>query len=147
MKDAANEYDKCYYKSADEIESLVQRLETCALPPSDMNHAAHLAISAWYLSELTMPEGADRIRESLIRFIKHNGLNSYNETITLFWVKLVSRFLQNAGTSRSIKDIANDLIARFGDSQIMFDYYSRQYLLSKEAQAAWVEPDLKSLDF
>lgn len=147
MSNAANEDDKCYYETAGEIQSLVQGLESCALDPDDVTHAAHLAISAWYLSQFPVAEAADRIRESLIRFIEHNGLNLYNETITLFWIKLVGRFLQDAEPDRSIKDLTNGLIGRFGNSQIIFDYYSKEYLLSKEARSRWVEPDLRPLDF
>lgn len=147
MNDSDNEPGKSYYKSVGEIQSLAQRFETCVLTPSDMTHAAHLAIGVWYLSRMSASEAAERIRGNLRRFISRNGLKGYNETITLFWIKLISGSLENAERSRSIKEIANDLIGQFGNSQIIFDYYSRERLLSKEARASWVEPDLKPLDF
>jgi hypothetical protein len=147
MNGPTDEDGKSYYKSTGEIQSLIQRFESCVLKPSDMTHAAHLAVSAWYLSRLSLSDSVERIRENLIRFIEHNGLKGYNETITLFWIKLVRRSLENVERGRSIKDHANDLIERFGNSRIIFDYYSKEYLLSEEAKAEWREPDLKPLDF
>jgi hypothetical protein len=136
-----------YYQSAGEIQLLVERFESCRLKPSDMTHPAHLAISVWYLSQFSGAGGAERIRENLIRFIGRHGLKAYNETITLFWIKLVSRRLENVGRARPVNELANDLITRFGDSAIIFDYYSRNHLFSEEARAGWAEPDLKPLDF
>lgn len=147
MSDAANSDGKGYYNNDGEIQSLVERFESCVLEPDDVTHAAHLAICAWYLSRLTASEGARQIRGSLLRFVEHHDLKVYNETITLFWIRLVSRSLESIDRSRLIEDLANDLIERLGNSQIIFDYYSREHLLSEEAQARWVEPDLKPLDF
>jgi hypothetical protein len=147
MRDEDCEESKGFYKSVNEIQSLVEGFESCALVPSEMTHRAHLSISVWYLSRFPVSEGARQIRENLIRFISHYGLAGYNETITLFWIRLVSRFLEGADPSRPINDLANDLIERFDNSQVIFDYYSKEYLLSDEARVGWVEPDLKRLDF
>jgi hypothetical protein len=147
MEDAVCEESTIYYEGSSEIRSLVQRFESCQLMPSEMTHGAHLSISVWYLSQFPSSEGTRRISENLIRFIGHYGLKGYNETITLFWIKLISRFLEGVDRSRSITDLANDLIGRFNNSQIIFDYYSRERLLSEEARIGWVEPDLKPLDF
>ena len=135
------------YESGSEIQSLIERFESCHLTPSEMTHRAHLKISVWYLSRFTLTEGTRRISENLIRFINHHGLKGYNETITLFWIKLIGRFLESADRSRSITDVANDLAERFDNSQLIFDYYSRARLLSEEARIGWVEPDLNPLDF
>ncbi|HEX8089941.1 MAG TPA: hypothetical protein VF762_13860 [Blastocatellia bacterium] len=147
MNDPTHQVGKSYYKSAGEIESLIQRFESCRLKPSDMTHPAHLAISVWYLSRFSAVDGAERIRKNLIRFIRRHGLKRYNETITLFWIKLTGRFLENVESARPVNDLANDLITRFGNSEVIFDYYSRNRLFSQEAQAGWAEPDLKPLDF
>lgn len=147
MNDPTDEDGKSYYKSTREIQSLIKRFESCRLKPSEMTHPAHLAISVWYLSRFSAADGAERIRENLIRFIGRHGLRMYNETITLFWIKLTCRFLENVERARPVNDLANDLITRFGNSEIIFDYYSRNRLFSEEARAGWAEPDLKPLDF
>jgi hypothetical protein len=137
------------YESLDEIERVVRGFESCRLAPSEFTHPAHLTVAAWYLTRLTVPEAAARMREGLYRFLDHHGVGrgKYNETITLFWVKLVRKFLDGAEMNRSLLDITNEAIELFGGSQLIFDYYSRERVFSEEAKQAWVEPDLKPLDF
>ena len=140
---------KRLYQSPDEIEAVVRGFESCTLPPSELDHAAHLAVALWYLSRLTDAEAAGAIRKGLYRFLDHHGIGrgKYNETITLFWIKRVRRFLDDADINRSLADLANEAIARFGDSRLAFDYYSRERINSEAAKSSWVEPDLKPLDF
>lgn len=136
------------YESLDEIEAVVRGFESCGLPPSEFTHAAHLTVALWYLSRLTVPEAAGRMRAGLYRFLDHHGVGhvKYNETITLFWIKMIRKFLDEAEMNRSLADIANDMIASFSDSRLVFDYYSKERIFSEEAKGAWVEPDLKPLD-
>jgi hypothetical protein len=39
------------------------------------------------------------------------------------------------------------VIAQFGDSRLIFNYYSREHVFSEEAKSGWVEPDLKPASF
>jgi hypothetical protein len=98
---------------------------------------------------LTATEATERIRVGLYRFLDHYGQDRqiYNETITLFWVKLVKSFLDRTDTTRSLRDIANEMIESFGSSQIIYHYYTKERLLSEEARNAWVEPDVKPLGY
>jgi hypothetical protein len=140
-----------YYKNDDEIAALVRGFEDCTLPDSEFNHPAHLTVALSYLhhSRLTVAETAERMRGGLYRFLDHygEGRQKYNETITLFWVKLVHRFLGRTNAARPTKDIANEMIESFGDSQIIYDYYSKERLSSEGAREAWVEPDVKPLEY
>ena len=140
-----------YFKSELEVEARVQGFEDCTLPDSEFDHPSHLtvALSYLHLSRLTVLEATARMRLTLYRFLDHHGHDrqKYNETITLFWVKLVRSFLDGADTARPILSLANEMIASFGSSKIIYDYYSKEHLLSDAARNAWVEPDLKPLDF
>jgi hypothetical protein len=140
-----------YYKSEDEIEAVVKGFENCTLPDSEFKHAEHLTVALSYLNglHLTVPEATTRLRAALYRFLdQHAGDRQvYNETITLFWLKIVDGFLRRTGTARPLREIANELIESFGNSNLIYDYFSREHLLSGEARKAWVEPDLKPLDF
>lgn len=142
---------KDYYKSEMEIEAIVRGFEDCTLPDTQFKHAEHLTVALSYLhsSRLTVPQATERIREALFRFLDHYAgeRQAYNETITLFWVKLVKSFLDRTNTARPVEEIANELIESFGNSNLIYDYFSREYLLAGEAKKAWVEPDLKPLDF
>jgi hypothetical protein len=41
--------------------------------------------------------------------------------------------------------MADALIAEYGDKNLPFRYWSRERLMSPEARAGWVEPDLEPL--
>ena len=140
-----------YYRSDAEVEAIVLGFENCTLPDSEFNHAAHLtvALSYLHLAQLTVPEATERMRAAIHRFLKHHGHDSriYNETITLFWVKLVNGFLERTDTARPVKEIANEMIESFGSSKIIYDYYSKERLSSETARDAWIEPDVRPLEF
>jgi hypothetical protein len=140
-----------YFKSDLEVERRVQEFENCTLPDFEFDHPSHLAVALSYLhlSGLTVPEAVERMREALYRFLDYHGhgRQKYNETITLFWIKLVRSFLDRTRPARSIARLANEMIASFGDSKIIYDYYSKEHLLSESARRAWVEPDIKPLNF
>jgi hypothetical protein len=139
------------YQNEDEIEAIVQGFEGCTLPDAEFKHAEHLTVALSYLHRLrlTVPEAMTRMREALYRFLDHYAGNrqAYHETITLFWIKLVNSFLDTADTARPVTDLANELIESYGNSNFIYDYYSREHLLVGEAKKVWVEPDLKPLDF
>ncbi|MDT5062406.1 MAG: hypothetical protein QOH63_2865 [Acidobacteriota bacterium] len=141
---------KNHYQSDDEIEGVVRGFEDCTTPDSEFNHHAHLivALSYLHLSGLTVTEAAERMRAGLYRFLDHHGHNrrKYNETITLFWIKLVRSFLDRTNTSRRVADIANEMIEACGNSQLIYSYYSKERLLSDEARKSWIEPDVKGMN-
>ena len=136
------------YQSDAEITKLVEDFESCVVPPAQFDHGAHLAVAALYLSGSPYAEAAGRMREGLRRYTTHNNAQaSYNETLTLFWLKVVRHFLSRADARRPLAERANALIAAYGSSQLAFDYYSRALAETPEAKASWVEPDLKPMDF
>lgn len=88
------------------------------------------------------------MRAGLHRYTRHNNAQAiYNETITLFWLKLIRHFLDHADAASTLDAHANQLIATYINSKLPFEYYSRELIQSPEAKASWVEPDLKPLDF
>ena len=144
MKDAEGED-----KREDEVEETVRKFESCKLTASEFSHGLHLTVALFYVSSLREEEATDRMRASLFRFIEHHGVDpqKYNETITLFWIRLVRGFLKRVNTRRTLSDLADELVKSHGDSKIIFRHYSKELLMSDEARRSWVEPDLKPLDF
>jgi hypothetical protein len=138
--------------SEDEIAALLQSFEDCTLPDSEFKHAEHLLVAFSYFrrSRLTVPQTAKRMRAALLRYLAHHGGDRqiYNETITLFWIRVVESFLKRRDTAgRSQAELAQELIESFASSKLIYDYFSRETLLSEEARKRWVEPDVKPLDF
>lgn len=135
------------YQSEAEIEAVVQGFESCTTPDSGFTHRAHLTVAAWYLSRHPVSESVQQMRASIFRFLDHHcvGHEKYNETLTLFWIKLVRQYLDDLDPKCSLLEATNSLIESLGNSQVVFGYYSRERLESYEARKAWVEPDLKQL--
>jgi hypothetical protein len=143
-------YPTKQYCDDQEVEMIAVSFESCAIQPSEFSHGAHLSVALWYLSKLTFAEATERMRTGLDRFLSHHGVghDKYNETITVFWLKLVESFQRGAGAHLSLAETANRLLETFGNnSKLVFDYYSRERLMSEEAKKVWIEPDLKPLDF
>ena len=130
-----------------EIEQLVVSFESCTIDPAKFHHNAHLLVALWYLFQLPEPAAYARMRESLRRFTSHHQSEGYNETLTLFWLKLVGHSLGHGQARRSLIEHAHELLATYADSHLVYKYYSRERIHSPEAKHAWVEPDLKPLDF
>lgn len=138
------------YEDDGEIEALVRGFEDCTLAASDFKHREHLVVALWYLVQLRTVEAAcERMRASLFRFLAHHMVNPqlYNETITMFWLKRVSGFLDGQSASVPVAALANAMLENCGTSSLIKNYYSPELLASERARAGWVEPDVRALDF
>lgn len=138
------------FRSFDEIQNLVSRFEDASLPRPQWTHAAHLTVACWYLICHSEPEAATRIREGIKRYNDFQGIvtskdNGYHETITLFWIRMVHSYLAKTTLECPIVHLVNEMIARYSNKYLPFEYYSRRRLMSWEARTRWLEPDLKSL--
>ncbi|HMF58326.1 MAG TPA: hypothetical protein VK619_18425 [Pyrinomonadaceae bacterium] len=137
------------FKSDAEVEELVRVFESCELEPAQFSHGNHLAVASVYLTKMTEHEAAKRMRSGLYKFLDAHAVDrqKYHETITVFWVKLAGNFLATTGKGRSLADVINELLELYGNSKLIFEYYSKELIDSDEARLGWVEPDLKPLDF
>ena len=135
------------FNSPDEVEAIVRSFETCEINPDDFKHAGHLAVALWYLSRYPDEEAAERMRAGLLKLLGHYGLEGYNETITLFWLRAARSFLDQSDARRPISELASELVQTHGSSRLIYDYYSKELVSSAKAKTGWVEPDLKPLDF
>ena len=136
-----------HFNNEQEIAAVVRGFESCSTAESDFPHQSHLAVATWYLNNSTVSDALQKMRSSILNFLDHYGVEGkYNETITLFWLIVVERFLQGLDAELSLLERTNAVIEALSDSQLMFEYYSRELLWSDQAMRAWVEPDLKSLE-
>ena len=141
----ADQPDSVYVNNG-EIAALVERFSSFAIHPAEMSHRKHVAMTAYCF--LTQPPraAAERVVADLKDYVERYGIKIYNETITLFWTKLVGAFVAGADRSQPAYQVVNQAMERFGDSRIIFEYYTRERLFSDEARRDWVEPDLRKID-
>jgi len=138
------------FHTSEEIEQLVLAFESCTLPREEWNHRAHLTVGLWYLAKHERAQATRLIRESIQKYNHACGIiqtkdSGYHETITLFYVWLVSKYLGNAKENSTV-ELVNRLLNTYGDKRFPLEYYSKEKLMSWEARTGWIEPDLKPLD-
>jgi len=145
---------KQLYSNEAEVEGVVRGFEDCQTRPENFTHAAHLTVALWYLRQSGMSEATTKMRAHLLRFINHYKEQGYNETITIFWLRVVQSFMKAVPAAgeegmkgRSVTEMANELTASYNDSRLIYDYYSKELLSTQTAKADFVEPDLRPLDF
>ncbi len=138
------------FKSFDEIQTLVNRFEDASLPRTQWTHRAHLTMACWYLICHPESEAVRRIREGIKRYNDSHGIvtskdGGYHETITLFWIRMVHGYLAKTTLECPIVHLVNEMIARYSNKRLPFEFYSWERLMSCEARTNWLEPDLKHL--
>ena len=139
------------FGSKAEIRDLVDAFERSTLAGPTWNHRAHLVVALWYLVHHGPDEGGERVRAGIQQLNAASGVpqtpsGGYHETITRFYLWAIDRHVRDALPDSSMVDLANALIATWGDKNRPLEYYSRDRLFSWEARTGWVEPDLKELD-
>jgi len=137
------------YKTEADIESLIVKFENCTLPRSEWNHQAHLTVALWYLNRYDEQDAINFIRRRIQRYNEAMGIKTtkdggYHETLTLFWVRMLSHYLFVNKEKNFNLETAIAIYKIYNDKYLPFQYYSRDLLMSWEARNNWVEPDLKA---
>ena len=102
-------------------------------------------MAAWYLSRFPAELALEKMRASLLRFTEHHGVKRYHETITRFWLLVVQDFLRTTLDQAPLAEKVNELIRRYNDKNLLFEFYDRERVMSDEARRTWIEPDRKQL--
>src|SRR5262245_54606656 len=105
------------YTIQDELASIVAAFEEGSLPRSQWHHRTHLIVASWYLSHLERAEAKQRICQGIQHYnccqgIPNTAESGYHETLTLFWIAVVTRFLKTAERGWSRLELVNRLLAR-----------------------------------
>jgi hypothetical protein len=124
---------------------LTRALEQGEVANDNFHHLSHLHVAWVYLSESSsVDEAADKMRDTLRKFVSSAGKpEKYHETITLFWIYLLSRLHACGDSLEEIVRANPRLLAK----NFPLTYYSTERLFNERARKSWVEPDLKPLFF
>ena len=138
------------FGSDEEVEALVRSFEDCTIDRGEWSHARHVAAAVYYVLRHGRDEGARRMRDALLHYAEVNHITpapmrGYHETITLVWMRIVARYVEEAGADRPLAELANGCIARYAKKETLLAHYTPERLWSDEARNAWVEPDLAPL--
>jgi len=131
----------------DPEQELIRDFEACQVAASSFHHADHIRLVWSYLRTCRHDEAERRLREGLQRLTAHAGASGkYHETMTIAWTRLAAWAVAVSRRARASDDFAR----RHGwllEKDAILEFYSRERLMSDEARAQWVEPDLQPLPF
>lgn len=136
---------RTYYETDAEICALVSAFEACAFHPSEFRHYQHLTVGLWYVWHFPFDEAREKVTSGIRRLAETYGKTGYHETITLFWLQIVSCFVAGRRSTSSLVDTANALIDTYHDKDFIRRFYSEELLNSAQAKAGWAKPDLQPL--
>jgi hypothetical protein len=119
------------------------KFETCVFSPSEFNHRSHLRLAYVYLVENDDETANQLMRDSLLRFLTHNGvdISKFHETMTQAWILAVRHFMENDSGADSANTFINNN-PKMLDNKIMMTHYSAELLFSDKAREQFVTPDL-----
>jgi hypothetical protein len=130
-----------------EVETFVHSFENCSLPRSEWTHGKHLVVALWYTRQHGREKATELMRSGILRYIgTHGSVTGYHETITLAWMAIVERFLNEQDSTRLVSTLAVELLAECGDKDYLLRFYSKERLGSDEARRAWIAPDLRQIE-
>jgi hypothetical protein len=122
------------------------QFEAGKFPPGEFNHRAHVRLAYVYLADHDTEAAHRLMQQALLNFLCHNGVDvsKYHETMTRAWIMAVRHFMESAPACES-SDAFVESNPRMLDSRIMMTHYSAELLLSEEARARFVEPNLSPI--
>jgi hypothetical protein len=138
------------YTAPAEVERVVAGFRDGTLPQGEWTHRAHLTVALWYATNHPPAEALDLVRAGILRLNAAHGVpttptRGYHETITRFYMHVVTHHLHEHDPGADWAERANRLVEHLGARDLPLRHYSAARLKSAEARAGWVEPDLRPL--
>lgn len=130
-------------------EEFLRLFESQEISLDDWDHRAHLRLAYLYLNRYSYDEALDRIRSGIqahnaARGIEDTPTSGYHETLTQVWLRLVFVTLRQFGPSATAEAFLDEQ-AQLTQKRVPLLFYSRDRMMSAEAKAGFVEPDLATL--
>lgn len=132
------------YKDENEILEVVRTFENGTISRDAWRHAEHLTVAMHYLMHNDLETATDKMRSGIFNLLKAFEVDlskemPYHETLTVFWMRAVRDFLASKNGA-SVLDKANEMVEIF-DKDYPLKFYTREFLFSDEARAAFVDGD------
>jgi len=136
-----------YQVSRDDLK-FKSEIESCEFEVSGFGHREHLRLAYIYLVETkSVVDSLELVKNALLGLLKHARIEpsaKYHETLTEAWLLAVHHFMHKQGETKSADDFINQA-PELLNSKIMLTHYSQDVLLSEEAKARFVSPNLEPI--
>ena len=128
-------------------DALVSQFRNQSLQKSDWTHELHLVVALWHLLEYKDFQSVlCYLRAGIILHnhsigIKNTESSGYHETITVFWIKQLGKFLQSQ-ESEDFNTLTEKLLKEmpFLQKEYIFQFYDKEVLKSVQARATYIPP-------
>jgi hypothetical protein len=133
------------------VHELAQRFEDAAISAAEWTHTMHLRVGAILVDRLGREGALTRLRAGIRRLNQAHGTGNsptrgYHETITAAYVRLIAQFLASCPAGMPIEERIEEMVTgTLSEREFLLCFYSRERLMSEQARAEWVEPDLAPL--
>ena len=134
-------------QSEEVILRIVNGFKDQTFPKKEWTHQAHLITALWYHKTFSEYEAICYLRSGIILYNystggKNTPEDGYHETLTLFWSKVIKRFV-SSHQALPLLELCNVFLGSDQASkELPLKFYSREILFSQRARATWVSPDL-----
>jgi hypothetical protein len=116
-----------------------------SLPSGEIRHRGHLRLTWLILNRHPVDEAATIIAREIRRLATSQGAASrYHDTLTRFWVRLVSHAMNEAEDAKNIDKLIEEF-PFLTDKNLPYRHWKRETFDSAGARAGWVEPDIAPL--
>jgi hypothetical protein len=136
------------FASDAEVEALVEGFESASLLPCEFSHHAHMAVALTYVSRMPEEIALGRMRACVQKFAAAHGKSQlYHETLTVFWMRLLSHLSRIYRVDLPLWTRINLIIERWGTRLPVEAHYSPELIRSDAARSRWMPPDRLPLSF
>lgn len=127
-----------------EVIELVDAFIAGAMTEERWTHAAHVASAAYLVRTRGRRRALSTMRDGIQNLNRVLGSTGYHETLTVAWVDLLAGMVHE-GRGEDAETMLRRVLAASADKQVMLEHYTRDRVMSEEARARFVPPDLRPL--
>jgi len=127
----------------------LRQFEAAIIPASQWHHREHIRVAYLYLTRFQQSIAIERIISGIkalntAQKVPDSIDRGYHDTITQAWIRLVQCTLDEFGPAESA-DAFMDKQTQLLSKRALLFFYSRERIMSAEAKASFIEPDLAPL--
>lgn len=131
-----------------DLEDIAWRFTACRLSPEEWTHRTHLAVGMWHVQRYGTAEALAKLRTGIRSLNESHGTpnsatRGYHETITRAYVQLLSASYDACPSTMPLAERVTRLFdGPVAERDVLLRFYSRERLMSADARAGWLEPDI-----
>ena len=130
-------------------DTFLRKFEDCSYPNEEWHHRQHVKVAYLYLRTLPLDAAIAKMREAIKRFnaahkVPESIDRGYHETLTQAWMRLVHFVLCQYGPAATADEFF-ELHPELWQMKVLRLFYSKPRLMSAEAKATFVPPDITPL--